>query len=91
MNVEEYRNIIEPVVNRNNCILWGIEILRGRKRTTLRIFYEDNGEKEFTLLENDPSRKWLVDQVYVLTNKDEIMENTYQRIVAEEASFCFRK
>ena len=57
------------------------------ERTTLRIFYEDNGEKEFTLLENDPSRKWLVDQVYVLTNKDEIMENTYQRIVAEEASF----
>ena len=57
------------------------------ERTTLRIFYEDNGEKEFTLLENDPSRKWLVDQVYVLTSKDEIMENTYQRIVAEEASF----
>ena len=55
------------------------------ERTTLRIFYEDNGEKEFTLLEGiDPSRKWLVDQIYALTDKDTIMENTYQRIVAEE-------
>mgnify|MGYP001178386633 FL=1 len=57
------------------------------ERTTLRIFYEDNGEKEFTLLEGDPSRKWLVDQIYALTDKDTIMENTYQRIVAEEAAF----
>ena len=40
MNVEEYRNIIEPVVNRNNCILWGIEILRGKRRTTLRVFID---------------------------------------------------
>jgi len=56
------------------------------ERTTLRIFYEDNGEREYTLLENDPSRKWLVDQIYALTDKDTIMENTYQRVVAEEAA-----
>lgn len=56
------------------------------ERTTLRIFYEDNGEKEFTLLESDPSRKWLLDQIYTLTDKDTIMENTYQRVVAEEAA-----
>ena len=40
MNVEEYKNIIEPVVNRNNCILWGIEILRGKRRSTLRVFID---------------------------------------------------
>ena len=57
------------------------------ERTTLRIFYENNGEQEYTLLESDPSRKWLVDQIYTLTDKDTIMENTYQRIKAEEASF----
>ena len=42
MNKEEYKNIIEPVVNRNNCILWGIEILRGKKRQTLRIFIDSS-------------------------------------------------
>lgn len=62
-------------------------------RTTIRIHYKneegnDQGDNlEFTFQENDPSRKWIVDQLYQLTNKDEIMENTYQRIVAEEASF----
>ncbi len=57
------------------------------ERTTLRIFYENNGEQEYTLLESDPSRKWLVDQIYTLTDKDTIMENTYQRVVAEERAF----
>ena len=40
MNIKELKNIVEPVVNRNNCILWGIEILRGRKRNTLRVFID---------------------------------------------------
>ena len=42
MNKDEFKNIIEPVVNRNNCILWGIEILRGKKRNTLRVFIDSN-------------------------------------------------
>ena len=42
MNKDEYKNIIEPVVNRNDCILWGLEILRGKKRNTLRIFIDSN-------------------------------------------------
>ena len=44
MNIEEFKNIIEPVVNRNDCMIWGIEILRGKKRITLRIYIdsEDN-------------------------------------------------
>ena len=60
------------------------------ERTTMRIFYEDDGGSErlqFDFEEQDPSRAWLVEQVYQLTDKDEIMENTYQRIKAEEASF----
>jgi len=62
-----------------------------QERTTLRIFYyENHGDsdtREFDLDEHDPSRKWLVDQIYALTDKDTIMENTYQRIIAEEAAF----
>ena len=62
-----------------------------QERTNLRIhYYENHGDsdtKEFDLQEHDPSRKWLVDQIYALTDKDTIMENTYQRIVAEEAAF----
>ena len=42
MNKDEFKNIIEPVVDRNNCILWGIEILRGKKRNTLRVFIDSN-------------------------------------------------
>jgi len=42
MNKEEFKNIIEPVVNRNNCILWGIEILRGKKTNTLRVYIDSN-------------------------------------------------
>ena len=40
MNKEEIEKIIIPVINRNNCFLWGIEILRGKKNTTLRIFID---------------------------------------------------
>ena len=52
MNKVEYKNIIEPVVNRNNCILWGIEILRGKKRNTLRIFIDSNETVDINDCEN---------------------------------------
>ena len=42
MNIEDFKNIIEPVINRNNCLLWGIEILRGKKKNTLRVFIDSN-------------------------------------------------
>ena len=42
MNIDDFKNIIEPVINRNNCILWGIEILRGKKKNTLRVFIDSN-------------------------------------------------
>ena len=37
---EEIEKIIEPVIERRNCFLWGLEILRGKKRPTLRIYIE---------------------------------------------------
>ena len=52
MNKDEFKNIIEPVVNRNNCILCGIEILRGKKRNTLRIFIDSNDTVDINDCEN---------------------------------------
>ena len=52
MNKDEYKNIIEPVVNRNNCILWGIEILRGKRTTTLRIFIDSDKKVNINDCEN---------------------------------------
>jgi len=40
---DEIEIIVEPVIKRHNCFLWGIEILRGKRRPTLRI-YVDSAE-----------------------------------------------
>ena len=40
MMKDEIEKIVEPVIERHGCLLWGIEILRGRKRPTLRIYIE---------------------------------------------------
>ena len=41
---KDIEKIVKPVINDNNCFLWGIEILIGKKNTTLRIFIDsDNG------------------------------------------------
>tara|TARA_B100000989_G_C19510162_1_gene458573 strand:- start:1517 stop:1999 length:483 start_codon:yes stop_codon:yes gene_type:complete len=41
---KDIEKIVKPVINDNNCFIWGIEILRGKKNTTLRIFIDsDNG------------------------------------------------
>tara|TARA_B100002051_G_scaffold245975_1_gene253743 strand:- start:305 stop:793 length:489 start_codon:yes stop_codon:yes gene_type:complete len=52
MNKDEFKNIIEPVVNRNSCILWGIEILRGKKRNTLRVYIDSNNSIDINDCEN---------------------------------------
>ena len=39
---DEIEKIVEPVIERHNCFLWGLEILRGRKRPTLRIYIESD-------------------------------------------------
>tara|TARA_B100001057_G_C22060644_1_gene648207 strand:- start:12 stop:494 length:483 start_codon:yes stop_codon:yes gene_type:complete len=40
MLINEIENIVKPVIYRNNCSLWGIEILRGKKKSTLRIYID---------------------------------------------------
>jgi ribosome maturation factor RimP len=52
MNKVEYKNIIEPVVNRNNCILWGLEVLRGKRRNTLRIYIDSSNVVDIGDCEN---------------------------------------
>ena len=42
MNKDDIENIVKPVINRHECYLWGIEILRGRKRPTLRVYIESD-------------------------------------------------
>ncbi len=42
MNKDDIENIVKPVINRHECDLWGIEILRGRKRPTLRVYIESD-------------------------------------------------
>jgi ribosome maturation factor RimP len=37
---DEIEKIVEPVIKRHNCFLWGVEILRGRKRPTLRVYID---------------------------------------------------
>ena len=37
---DDIEKIVEPVIERHDCFLWGLEILRGRKRPTLRIYIE---------------------------------------------------
>ena len=39
---DEIEKIVVPVIERHDCFLWGVEILRGRKRPTLRIYIESD-------------------------------------------------
>ena len=38
--IEDLKNIIEPATRIHNCEFWGIEVLRGKKRPTLRVFID---------------------------------------------------
>jgi ribosome maturation factor RimP len=40
MRTEELEIAIEPVVTGHGCELWGIELLRGKKRPTIRVFID---------------------------------------------------
>ena len=42
MRKDEIEKIIDPVIKRNNCFIWGTEILRGKKNITLRIYIDSN-------------------------------------------------
>ena len=49
---EEIEKIVEPVIERHDCFLWGLEILRGRKRPTLRIYIESDSGTNIEECEN---------------------------------------
>ena len=40
MRIEELEIAIKPVVTSHGCELWGIELLRGKKRPTIRVFID---------------------------------------------------
>ncbi len=40
MRIEEIENAIKPVVTSHGCELWGVELLRGRKRLTIRVYID---------------------------------------------------
>ena len=40
MRIEEIEDVIEPVVTSHGCELWGVELLRGKKRPTIRVYID---------------------------------------------------
>ena len=40
MRIEELEIVIEPVITSHGCELWGIELVRGKKRPTIRVFID---------------------------------------------------
>ena len=40
MRIEDIENAIEPVVTSHGCELWGVELLRGKKRPTIRVYID---------------------------------------------------
>ena len=74
MRIEEIENEIQPVVISHGCELWGIELLRGKKRPTIRVYIDaiagatiDDCEKvakdiNYELALNDA----FIDQDYIL-------------------------
>ena len=74
MRIEEIENTINPVVSNHGCELWGIDLLRGKKRPTIRVYIDaiagatiDDCEKiakdlNYELAVNDT----FIDQDYIL-------------------------
>ena len=40
MRIDKLEIVIEPVVTSHGCELWGIELVRGKKRPTIRVFID---------------------------------------------------
>jgi ribosome maturation factor RimP len=40
MRIEEIENAIKPVVESHGCELWGIDLLRGKRRPTIRTYID---------------------------------------------------
>jgi|TARA_B100000902_G_scaffold135471_1_gene133794 ribosome maturation factor RimP len=52
MNKEDIIEIVKPVIENRNCFLWGLEILRGKKRPTLRIYIDSKNGANIDDCEN---------------------------------------
>ena len=74
MNIEDFKNIIEPVINRNNCLLWGIEVLRGKKKNTLRVFIDSDNSVDISDCENISRDLNYEPQIDLLLGEDYILE-----------------
>ena len=40
MRIEEIENAIKPVVESHGCAMWGIDLLRGKRRPTIRVYID---------------------------------------------------
>jgi ribosome maturation factor RimP len=40
MRIEEIENTIKPAVENHGCELWGVDLLRGKKRPTIRVYID---------------------------------------------------
>jgi len=40
MRIEEIENAIKPVVESHGCTMWGIDLLRGKRRPTIRVYID---------------------------------------------------
>ena len=74
MNIEDFKNIIEPVINRNNCLLWGIEVLRGKKKNTLRVFIDSDNSVDINDCENISRDLNYEPQIDLYLGEDYILE-----------------
>ena len=74
MNIDDFKNIIEPVINRNNCLLWGIEILRGKKKNTLRVFIDSNNNVDINDCESISRDLNYEPQIDLTLGEDYILE-----------------
>mgnify|MGYP001158732421 FL=1 len=72
MRIEEIENEIEPVVISHGCELWGVELLRGKKRPTIRVYID-----AITGATIDDCEKVAKDLNYELALNDAFLDQDY--------------
>ncbi len=70
MNRDEIIEVVRPVIENRDCFLWGLEILRGKKRPTIRIYIETDEGANIEDCENISK-----DLNYELALEDSFMED----------------
>ena len=72
MRIEEIENAIDPVVTSHGCELWGVELLRGKKRPTIRVYIDAIAGATI-----DDCEKVAKDLNYELALNDTFMDKDY--------------